>query len=203
MGLPGHALKLRLTFEAFDIHNFVETGTRKGRTVARIAQLSRKFFDNRIKIQSIEINGKFYEYSAKRFAANPDITIHYGASKNIIGPLASSLDSKPTFWWLDAHFGSIDPFPLKDELSSILKNRDTSKDIILIDDLRIYDDGTVKYSPAARWKGGKRNEVGGGVKFLREMFPESIIIESPASNGMGIIFPPKVKDQVFIQGLVR
>ena len=64
------------------------------------------------------------------------------------------IEEGPALFWLDAHLpqryaGSPDvaTFPLEAELRLICGQRDTSGDVFLMDDLRIYEDGPFRAGP--------------------------------------------------------
>lgn len=70
---------------------------------------------------------------------------------------------EPVLFWLDAHFPGVDYFvrslsgttdgeimlPLETELMAIMTSRRTARDVILIDDLRIYLDGPFLHGAVA------------------------------------------------------
>jgi hypothetical protein len=126
-----------------DINTFVETGTYLGDTTALAADV---FTD----VHSIELLTFFYDKAIKRFAHQPHIHIHLGDSANVFPTLLATLavPKHKVLFWLDGHimdcqsddeneFSTTEYTPIMQELRSI-KNNPFKKNIILIDDLRLF-----------------------------------------------------------------
>lgn len=148
----------------FKTDNFIETGTGLGDTVYYCLYKGFK------QIISIEIHEKIAQKAIHRFANSteaPDIKI--GDSVAVLKEILPNLKGNSLFW-LDAHFPGVDfkyanfgdeqdeekRIPLKKELEVISNSKDISKDVFIIDDLRIYEDGLYE---AGNWD--LRNQFGG------------------------------------------
>jgi len=117
---------------------FVETGTYKGSGVAEAL----KYFDS---VYSIEANGDFCREVQSKYPLSKILRCD---STEGIGRILPDITGKRVLWWLDAHLGSVErPYPLKDELHAIMTGRDTRKDVLLMDDLRIYEPGEYEDGP--------------------------------------------------------
>lgn len=130
---------------------FVETGTYKGNTTARMA---RHFRD----VHTIELSEELYRRASDRFENQSNVTCHHGSSPDVLRSLAPTID-EPAIFYLDAHWsggvtahGEVE-VPLLEEIDIILARN--MPDIIIVDDIRLV--GTA----------GKT-----GLRFSRE-YPES------------------------------
>lgn len=134
----------------------IETGTGLGKSVDFAAEHK---FDQ---IYSIEIMHALALQAGLRFAKNPMITIIHGKSeKGLREALEEIPQEAPVIYWLDAHFPGADfrlaayrdekneivRLPLERELRLLAELRDISRDVFLIDDLRIYEDGSFEEGP--------------------------------------------------------
>jgi hypothetical protein len=131
----------------------VETGTGSG---LGVEEASKHAFQQ---VFSIDSNHKAALDVALRFAANPMITIiHARIEKGLIDALSEIPRDDGVIFWLDAHapgpeFRSEHSaaliLPLERQLRLLAERRDLSRDIILIDDLRLYEDGAYEDGAAA------------------------------------------------------
>lgn len=135
---------------ATDYHclHFVETGTWKGDGVAYALQT------NFTRIISIEIIPGIAEEAQKRFQHNKNVRIVTGDSVPVLSRELPLLQGNCIFW-LDAHFPGAEEgirrydaendedrrLPLEKEIGIIRVSRPHFKDVLIIDDLRIYEDG--------------------------------------------------------------
>jgi glycosyltransferase involved in cell wall biosynthesis len=115
---------------------FVETGTFKGDSVA----LVRSMFSE---IHTCEFSPELHQSALRRFEADKAVTCHLGDSAILLQEIASRLEGRPAFYFLDAHWceaentaGKNSQCPLLNELSAIdaLNNRS----VIVIDDARLF-----------------------------------------------------------------
>jgi len=98
-------------------------------------------------IISVELNQKNFEQARERFKSNTSVKILFGKSHEAMEDLLQSIDSPITFW-LDAHFNSpqgktcadngFSLSPLLKELDAIRRSRKNKKDIIIVDDVRLF-----------------------------------------------------------------
>lgn len=132
------------------VHNleaFVETGTYLGASIAYARQCKR--FNE---FHSIEINKEFFDECNHMFSRDERVKIWHGASDEMLPKVLDkpSLQEKNILFWLDAHLPNSytswkggdetqeQVAPLKQELEIIRKMRPKNRDIIIVDDLRLY-----------------------------------------------------------------
>ncbi len=129
-----HMLKIACVLEyrkKFSLTQLVETGTNRGTMVAAC----RPFFDRIFSIELSETMAKDAQIYFKRF---PHVTIYQGDSAKVLPSVLSQL-TRPTLFWLDAHYGGqgavrgpLDT-PIIEELTQIFDS--PIKDhVLLIDD---------------------------------------------------------------------
>jgi hypothetical protein len=134
----------------FRLLHFVETGTGVGSSL----NFASAFGFNTL--CSCEIEQKLAEHCKAMFAGRPSIRVYNLDSMTFLDRLLDVLNKdEPVLFWLDAHFPGVDyqirkleettesgvRLPLENELVAIMAARSMSRDVILIDDLRIYKDG--------------------------------------------------------------
>jgi hypothetical protein len=138
---PPH-LKQRVIIEyvrRFRPDTFVETGTYRGDTLAKIAPLVRRAI-------SIELDPVLAELAVRRFQSRPSTEIITGDSAVVLPDLVASL-TEPALFWLDGHFSggataeSAD-IPIMVEVDTVLSSN--VDHVVLIDDVRLFD-GTHGY----------------------------------------------------------
>ena len=126
---------------------FIETGTFKGEGVDFACR------HNFEKIFSIEIFDKMASQAAQKFSHDERVTILNNNSASGLTSILPELDGNSLFW-LDAHFPMADAglrtyddekdphlnIPLLRELEIISTRRDRYKDVMIIDDLRLFED---------------------------------------------------------------
>ena len=118
-----------------DTTNLVETGTYRGDMI----DAQRDNFDT---IVTIELDDDLFAAAEKKYEAYSHISVLHGDSGQLMAK-ATELCDGPTTFWLDGHYsGGVtagrksDP-PIVHELS-IIAARDSSADVILIDDARLF-----------------------------------------------------------------
>lgn len=118
---------------------FVETGTYRGDTLARVAPLVERAV-------SIELDSTLAELAKERFRRRPNVEIRTGDSATELAHVVASLD-RPALFWLDGHYSGgltadSGSSPILAEIDVIL---DSPHDhVVLIDDMRLFD-GTDGY----------------------------------------------------------
>lgn len=156
----------------FKVNAVVETGTGYGHSASILGE-----HNPELNVYTIEAVKEVYDVAIQRLWQYKNIKCFFGQSVNILPSLMSYLkEEKRILFWLDAHFPGADfglssygdikdekeRIPLEYELNSIISNRDVSNDIILMDDLRIYEDGPFE---DGNW--GERYLYGGdGIDFI-------------------------------------
>lgn len=127
---------------------FFETGTWKGDGLAYASKFSFK------KLYSSEIIKSVAEKAIARFEQDKRIKIIIDSSTNALTTTLKNINGNCIFW-LDAHFPGAEEglkdyneedeesikLPLQKELEIISTRKEQYKDVILIDDLRIYEEG--------------------------------------------------------------
>lgn len=142
--------------EAFGCRYLFETGTSSGDGVHYAS------FYRFEQIWSVEIVEDLAAQARRRFIDDGRVHILHESSHNaLVRILPNVPPSTPILFWLDAHFPGADNglrgykdeadadlrLPLQRELDAIAALRPTSRDVVLIDDLRIYEDGDWEQGP--------------------------------------------------------
>jgi len=105
------------------IKTFFETGTYRGDTLRWVTKQ-----DIRLRCLSVESKRLYYQLAALRFRNEAVI---FGESDKVLPKVLPYL-AEPVLFWLDAHCGSVSPYPLKAELDAI--KRSTKRCLIIVDD---------------------------------------------------------------------
>jgi hypothetical protein len=121
----------------FSLHQFIETGTHLGDTLAYIA------YNKNVECISIELADHYYEAAKKRFDRYRNVNLIHGDSGAVLPEYVQKL-AKPALFWLDGHYsggttarGERDT-PVNNELLAIL-NSPIKTHVILIDDARFFN----------------------------------------------------------------
>ena len=130
---PGLARRLAAELP---IEVFVETGTFEGASVDAVSP----FFDE---THTIELSDELFTRAEEKFDEQSEVNVHHGRSVDVLKEIAPSLKSRPTLFWLDAHWsdepgaaGQGEDCPLLDELESIGELGPDS--VVMIDDARLF-----------------------------------------------------------------
>ena len=141
------AFDLKEYISKYNLKNFIETGTYYGDGVAYAAQFP---FEQ---IISFEIEPTLFNHCETRFEDDERVEIILGDSSTKLEEiLATNELSDNSLFFLDAHFPGADAnlaeynaekqddkrLPLKNELIAISKRK--NNDVIIIDDLRLFED---------------------------------------------------------------
>jgi hypothetical protein len=145
-----HSFDLQRLIDVFDLRYFVETGTGRGNGIAHATRFGFR------RIISSEIVAEQASVMGRTFAADARVEIHAGRSFEVLEQTLPALADGNICFWLDAHYPGADlglndydyeqdlelRLPLLRELETIRQNRlGRAADVILIDDLRIYEQG--------------------------------------------------------------
>ena len=137
--------------KTFGLSYFIETGTGTGESLAHAASVHPGFSA----LRSCEIEASLAKQAAQRFVSDERVRVFTERSSTFLRWVGRLLPADQTaFFWLDAHFPGADyqlrgyadeadastRLPLAEELATIAKYRN-GRDVIAIDDLRIYVDG--------------------------------------------------------------
>ena len=182
-----------------NVRSFVETGTAQGEGVeqARLAG-----FDP---IHSIEVVPEIAQAARARFKSHPQIQIWEGASTYCLPLILKELPPEPCMFWLDAHFPGAHHgadysaesdvavrLPLDEEVRMIRTARPNARDVLLIDDARIYVPGAYGGGDLpADWP--PIQNIGRGpsrLDFIRELYGDSHgMVVDHAQTGIVMVFP--------------
>ena len=181
--------------QTYNLENYIETGTGIGDCLRHALQFDFK------KLKSVEIYPQVYNIIKNEFL-DSRVELFLGNSYELIGQMVKNLEGN-TLFFLDAHFPGADShfetytstkdydtrLPLEREVHTLNSVRDLSNDVIIIDDLRIYEDNN--YSEG-NWD--LRLQAGGnGIQFIYDVFEKTHQIEKDLrSQGFLIITPKKV-----------
>jgi hypothetical protein len=186
---------------------FFETGTWKGDAIQ--VALDSGFE----KILSTEIIPNLALEAQNRFSSNPRVRIIEGDSASALKNELPALNGRCVFW-LDAHFPGADAgmkkydeeknqdrrLPLESELKAISELRKKGRDVIIIDDLRIYEDGPFKNGNAPRDVLPQRNR---NINFVYKFFSSTHTIHKFYSDEGYILLLPKRKFNWFVGNRFR
>lgn len=166
--------KYRATYSC---DTFVETGTGKGTGLNHALNYRFKA------LYSIEYVPQLYEECLAKFE-DSRLTLINSDSLTGLKTILENIDSSPCLFWLDAHFPGADfhfnsydhlsdqpelHMPLQHEVELISKEREGCRDVFIIDDLHIYEDG-----PFQLGKKEVRERFGNhGSEFITEAFGET------------------------------
>lgn len=113
----------------------VETGTYRGDTTESL----RPYFE---RVETVEADPMLFAAAQKRFAATPNVRLHFGDSAKLLPAILAELKQKAVFW-LDAHwcgnntFGDYLSAAIMPELEAIFAHH-VADHVILIDDARYF-----------------------------------------------------------------
>lgn len=196
MGQINHPVQLNKLIEEYGIKNFVETGTGDGTSMDIV--LFTEQIDN---LYGIELDEELYDRLTRNYKMAADMVhLYQGYTVDRMADVMKDVDDGPTLFWLDAHFPGADykgesygieeddtkRLPMESELRIMSENRDLSKDVIIMDDLRIY---VHRDYEGGCWEG--RIEYGGdGYDFVEEIIGKThILIEHLSDQGYLLAFP--------------
>lgn len=185
----------------YGLSTYVETGTGIGISLQHALLFPfQKFF-------SIELDPRLYEQANTKYRAK-NVSIKYGRSRDQLPKILVDSEIKDNIlFFLDAHFpgADFDPhlntdryaksiqiyvedaLPLKKELEIIKKFRTDKPDVIIIDDLRIYEDGNYE---DGNWSERSKYDIKGR-EFIAEIFNRTHNIEIVLNHQGYLILTPK------------
>ena len=192
MGQLNQTIQIKNVIDFYNIKNFVETGTGKAEVVQTVVEA-----DDTLNIHTIEVIPEIFNKNKINFSYLKDVNWHLGTSFDILPQILPNLKGVALFW-MDEHYPGADfglssygdekdddkRLPLKKELETIIENRDTTNDVFVIDDLRIYEDGPFE---SGNWD--ERSKYGGdGIEFIEKLFDEThYIVRSYNAQGLSLI----------------
>ena len=194
MGQLNEAIQVKNVLDFYNIDNFVETGTGAAEVVRSISNIK-----SDLNIHTIEIIEEIFNKNKISHSYLTNVNWHLGQSSEVMPEILPQLEGN-TLFWLDAHFPGADfglasygdeedldkRLPLRSELEIIVKGRDVSDDVFVIDDLRVYEDGPFE---TGNW--AERNLYGGdGIAFIEDLFEDThFVVRSYNKQGFVILLP--------------
>jgi len=199
----------------YGLLNYVETGTGLGECLEYAMRHPFK------KLYSVEIYDEIYETAKQKFDGlsriyNRECELFHGQSvAELVQILKDIQKSDPVLFFLDAHFPGADfryetydaveddniRLPLRSELETIKRHRDTKNDVLIIDDLWLYEDGEYEAGTLQRHLDKHfpdmdytKEKLSGGqdIKFVYDLFFESHnVIKDSRDQGYLILVPRK------------
>lgn len=170
--------RLQDIIDRYNCNILIETGTGSGDSLDYCSGF------NFTKLYSVEIHEDIYHRARDKFARDSRVEIINSSSADAFKSILPSLakDDKVLFW-LDAHFpgvycGLARPgdektdalrLPLEQELQLISMLRKPN-DVILIDDLRIYEDGPFEMGPLPDYWKDTMQEFARNIDFVYQYF---------------------------------
>ncbi len=194
MGQLNQAIQIENVLDFYTIDNFVETGTGAAEVVRSVNEINED-----VNIHTIEIIEEIYDKNKIKFSYLNNVNWHLGESSEVLPEIIPKLKGN-TLFWLDAHFPGADfglasygdvkdinkRLPLKTELETIVKGRDVSNDVFIIDDLRIYEDGPFEHGS---WS-DRKLYGGDGIGFIEELVDDThYVVKSYNQQGYIMLFP--------------
>ncbi len=177
----------------YNLKNYVETGTGAGDCLSHALTFN---FDS---LYSIEIYPKIFEEAKEKFK-DTKAQLLLGNSYEILPEILKTIQGN-TLFFLDAHFPGADfhyetyqgtsdyntRLPLEKEIEVICNSKNISKDVFIIDDLRVYE---VNDYTDGNWP--LKNEVGGnGIDFIYKFLEDTHTIKRDLRFQGFLIITPK------------
>lgn len=203
-----YAFDLQPLIKKHNLEIYFETGTGKG--VSLRHALKYPF----VKYYSVDIDNELIEQSLHLKKEHEGLVLIKGFSKEAITNIVPNIaKDSPVLFFLDAHFPGADfhkisyeqsirhfkrdAFPLIEEIESIKKHRDISKDAFIIDDLMIYeDDDYESKKEGCTWKYRWLQEELGletDANFLYDAFADTHNIKKDLRHQGYLVVTPKTK----------
>lgn len=188
------SFNLNRIIQEYKTHYFFETGTFYGDGVEYALQSPFQ------KITSVEIIPEIADKAKSRFSTFEKVEIIENNSESALARKLPEIKSNCLFW-LDAYFPGADAglksydeqmhdtvrLPLSNEIEIIRRLRKNFRDVLIIDDLRIYEDGPYVNGnvPADALPLANRN-----IDFIYDNFYSShVILKCYLDEGYILIFP--------------
>jgi len=187
--------------EKHNCKTYFETGTGKGVCLSHALNFDfEKFY-------SVDLDEELVNDAKNRFVGYP-LTLINDYSSKALEQYIPTLTQEPVFFFLDAHFPGADfhkmsyeesirtykeeAFPLHLELQSIKKSRNTDKDVFLIDDFKLYEEGDYEFGG---WDySGLQEELGLVTKsqFIYDLFKDTHTFEKSLRHQGFLFIIPKI-----------
>lgn len=180
----------------YRVQNLFETGTFRGDGISYALQWPFK------KIISVEIVADIARDAAARFHGEQKVEVIQDDSVSALRHALPALQG-PCIFWLDAHYPGADAgltaydaadeslrLPLEKELEAITEIRKEGRDVFLIDDLRIYEDGDFENGNVPA---DARPKTARHIDFVHRFFGHSHkLLRCYKDEGYILLFPKKM-----------
>jgi hypothetical protein len=187
--------------EKHNCKTYFETGTGKGVCLSHALNFDfEKFY-------SVDLDEELVIAAKNRFVGYP-LTLINDYSSKALEQYVPTLTQEPVFFFLDAHFPGADfhkmsyeesirtykdeAFPLHQELTTIKKFRNTDKDVFLIDDFKLYEEGDYEFGG---WAYSELQEELGLVtksQFIYDLFKDTHTFEKSLRHQGFLFIIPKI-----------
>ena len=199
--------KLNDYIDKYNLKYYFETGTGKAECLEYALRYPFEEY------WTVDIDEDLIEESFNKFRnMSKNINLLIGKSTEIIDEYVPQIPKEsPTLFYLDAHFPGADfqkctyeesirehkkdAFPLEEEVDVILEKRDVSKDVFIIDDLVLYEEGDFEcLKVGCVWEYGWLQEeldLKTDSKFLYEKFEKTHDFKKDLRSQGYLIITPK------------
>lgn len=199
--------KLTDYIDRYNLKYYFETGTGKAECLEYALRYPFEEY------WTVDIDEDLIEESFKKFQnMSKNINLLIGKSIDILDEYIPQIPKEsPTLFYLDAHFPGADfqkctyeesirehkkdAFPLEEEVDVILEKRDISKDVFIIDDLVLYEEGDFEcLKVGCVWEYGWLQEeldLKTDSKFLYEKFEKTHDFKKDLRSQGYLIITPK------------
>lgn len=199
--------KLTDYIDRYNLKYYFETGTGKAECLEYALRYPFEEY------WTVDIDEDLIEESFNKFRnMSKNINLLIGKSTEIIDEYVPQIPKEsPTLFYLDAHFPGADfqkctyeesirehkkdAFPLEEEVDVILEKRDVSKDVFIIDDLVLYEEGDFEcLKVGCVWEYGWLQEeldLKTDSKFLYEKFEKTHDFKKDLRSQGYLIITPK------------
>jgi|TARA_R100001443_G_scaffold1098_2_gene4288 hypothetical protein len=199
--------KLTDYIDRYNLKYYFETGTGKAECLEYALRYPFEEY------WTVDIDEDLIEESFKKFQnMSKNINLLIGKSIDILDEYVPQIPKEsPTLFYLDAHFPGADfqkctyeesirehkkdAFPLEEEVDVILEKRDISKDVFIIDDLVLYEEGDFEcLKVGCVWEYGWLQEeldLKTDSKFLYEKFEKTHDFKKDLRSQGYLIITPK------------
>lgn len=199
--------KLTDYIDRYNLKYYFETGTGKAECLEYALRYPFEEY------WTVDIDEDLIEESFNKFKnMSKNINLLIGKSTEIIDEYVPQIPKEsPTLFYLDAHFPGADfqkctyeesirehkkdAFPLEEEVDVILEKRDISKDVFIIDDLVLYEEGDFEcLKVGCVWEYGWLQEeldLKTDSKFLYEKFEKTHDFKKDLRSQGYLIITPK------------
>ena len=189
--------------EFYSLGALFETGTFRGGGVEAALEAG---FE---RVYSIEIIVELFHLNRERFHGDDRIHLLHGQSAAQLDRVLPSIDAN-IFFWLDAHYPGADHglreyddepdealrCPLESELEVIRKHRSGRPDVLLLDDLRMYEPGTYEGGPLP----DNIRPAAGGIDFVYRLFGETHhVVKLTYDEGYILLLPIDEMPKIYVR----